>query len=86
LAALSGVAADRPPVDTEFLRRRRHGPGQDTKVGTGDKDDSADVARDGFQALMNGDERVVSHSFSSKAQGSAAGCFPTASRPRCIAR
>jgi short-subunit dehydrogenase len=55
------------PVDTEFFARANMD--QDTKVGTGDKDNPADVARDGFEALMNGDERVVSHSFSSKAQG-----------------
>jgi uncharacterized protein len=55
------------PVDTEFFAVADMD--QDTKVGTGDKDDPADVARDGFEALMNGDERVVSHSFSSKAQG-----------------
>jgi short-subunit dehydrogenase len=54
------------PVDTEFFQRAEM---QDTKVGSGSKDDPADVARDGFEALMNGDERVVSHSLSSKAQG-----------------
>jgi uncharacterized protein len=55
------------PVDTDFFAKADMD--QDTKVGTGDKDDPADVARDGFEALMNGDERVVSHSLSSKAQG-----------------
>jgi short-subunit dehydrogenase len=55
------------PVDTEFFERAQMD--QDTKVGSGDKDDPADVARDGFEALMNGDERVVSHSLKSKAQG-----------------
>ena len=54
------------PVETEFFQRAEM---QDTKVGSGDKDDPADVARDGFEALMSGDERVVSHSLSSKAQG-----------------
>jgi short-subunit dehydrogenase len=52
------------PVETEFFKRAEMD--QDTKVGTGDKDDPVDVARDGFEALMNGDERVVSHSLSSK--------------------
>jgi hypothetical protein len=42
---------------------------QDTKVGTSEKDDPVDVARDGFEALMDGKERAVSHSLSSKAQG-----------------
>jgi short-subunit dehydrogenase len=55
------------PVDTEFFERADMD--QDTKVGSGEKDDPADVARDGFEALMNGDERVVSHSLKSKAQG-----------------
>jgi uncharacterized protein len=55
------------PVETEFFERADMD--KDTKVGSGDKDDPADVARDGFEALMNGDERVVSHSLSSKAQG-----------------
>jgi short-subunit dehydrogenase len=55
------------PVETEFFERADRD--EDTKVGSGDKDDPADVARDGFKALMNGDERVVSHSLTSKAQG-----------------
>ena len=54
------------PTDTEFFERADM---LDTKVGSGDKDDPADVARDGFNALMNGDERVVSASLSTKLQG-----------------
>ena len=54
------------PTETEFFERADM---LDTKVGAGDKDDPADVARDGYEALMNGDERVVSHSLSTKAQG-----------------
>jgi uncharacterized protein len=54
------------PTDTEFFERADM---LDTKVGSGDKDDPADVARDGFEALMKGDERVVSASMSTKAQG-----------------
>jgi uncharacterized protein len=54
------------PTDTEFFERADM---LDTKVGAGDKDDPADVARDGFEALMNGDERVVSASLSTKLQG-----------------
>ncbi len=64
----SSIASTMPgPVDTEFFERANMD--QDTKVGSGEKDDPADVARDGFEALMNGDERVVSHSLKSKAQG-----------------
>jgi short-subunit dehydrogenase len=54
------------PTDTEFFERADM---EDTKVGSGKQDDPADVARDGFEALMNGDERVVSHSLSTKLQG-----------------
>jgi short-subunit dehydrogenase len=54
------------PTDTEFFERADM---LDTKVGAGDKDDPADVARDGFEALMEGDERVVSASMSTKLQG-----------------
>lgn len=61
------------PVDTEFFERADM---LDTKVGTGKQDDPADVARDGFEALMNGDERIVSHSMSSKLQGKAGRLMP----------
>jgi len=54
------------PTETEFFERADM---LDTKVGAGDKDSAEDVARDGFEALMAGKERVVSHSLSTKAQG-----------------
>jgi short-subunit dehydrogenase len=54
------------PTDTEFFERADM---LDTQVGTSDKDDPADVARDGFEALMAGKERVVSASLSTKLQG-----------------
>jgi uncharacterized protein len=54
------------PTETEFFERAEM---LDTKVGTSDKDDPADVARDGFEALMAGKERVVSASLSTKLQG-----------------
>jgi uncharacterized protein len=61
------------PVETEFFERAGM---TDTKVGSGDKDDPADVARDGFEALMDGKERVVSHSLSSKVLGRAGRVLP----------
>ena len=61
------------PTDTEFFERADM---LDTKVGAGDKDDPADVAKDGFEALMAGDERVVSHSLSTKLQGRGARFMP----------
>jgi short-subunit dehydrogenase len=54
------------PVETEFFERADM---LDTKVGTAEKDDPADVARDGFAAMMAGKERVVAHSAKSKLQG-----------------
>jgi short-subunit dehydrogenase len=56
------------PTETDFFERADM---LDTKVGAGDKDDPADVARDGFEALMAGKERVVSASMKTKAQGRA---------------
>jgi short-subunit dehydrogenase len=61
------------PTDTEFFERADM---LDTKVGAGDKDDPADVARDGFEALMAGEERVISASLKTKAQGRAARFMP----------
>jgi uncharacterized protein len=48
----------------------------DTKVGASDKDDPADVARQGFEALMAGRERVVAGSLSTKLQGKGSRLMP----------
>jgi short-subunit dehydrogenase len=61
------------PTDTEFLARADM---LDTKVGAGEKDDPADVAHDGFEALMNGDERVVSHRLGTRVQAAASRVMP----------
>jgi short-subunit dehydrogenase len=61
------------PTDTEFFERADL---EDTRIGQGPQDDPADVARDGFEALMNGDERVVSASLMTKAQGRFARVLP----------
>ncbi|HUR84750.1 MAG TPA: SDR family NAD(P)-dependent oxidoreductase [Solirubrobacteraceae bacterium] len=65
------------PTDTEFFERADM---LDTKVGASDKDDPADVARDGFDALMNGDERAVSASMSTKLQGRASRVLPDSAK------
>ncbi len=65
------------PTDTEFFERADM---LDTKVGAGEKDDPADVARDGFEALMAGDERVVSASLSTKVQGRASRLLPDSAK------
>jgi short-subunit dehydrogenase len=43
-------------TDTEFFERAGM---EDTKVGTTKKDDAADVAKTGYQALMKGDRSVI---------------------------
>ena len=45
------------PTDTDFFARADM---LDTKVGTGKKDDPADVAKAGFEAMLRGDGDVVS--------------------------
>jgi short-subunit dehydrogenase len=62
------------PTDTEFFARAGM---LDTRVGASDsKDDPADVARDGFEAMMKGSERVVSASVSTKLQGRGSRLLP----------
>jgi short-subunit dehydrogenase len=67
------------PTDTEFFERADM---LDTKVGAGDKDDPADVARDGFEALMAGKERVVSASLKTKLQGRASRVLPDSAKAK----
>jgi uncharacterized protein len=62
------------PTETEFFERAGM---EDTKIGSSNaQDDPADVARDGFEALMNGEERVVAHSLSTKAQAAGSRLLP----------
>jgi short-subunit dehydrogenase len=65
------------PTDTEFFERADM---LDTKVGAGDKDDPGDVARDGFEALMDGKERVESASLSTKLQGRGSRFMPDSAK------
>lgn len=63
------------PTDTNFFERADLG---DTKAGTSGKKDSEpyEVAKQGFKALMDGDEHVYSASLSTKIQGALAGIAP----------
>ncbi len=65
------------PTDTEFFERADM---LDTKVGAGDKDDPADVARQGFEAMMAGKDRVVAASLSTKLQGKGSRLLPDAAK------
>jgi uncharacterized protein len=55
-------------------------PQLDTKVGASDKDDAADVARAGYEALMNGEERVVASSIATKLQGRLSRLLPDSAK------
>jgi uncharacterized protein len=65
------------PTDTEFFERAEM---EDTKVGAGDKDDPAEVAREGFEALMAGKEKVVAGSLKNKLQTAVAGVIPDSTK------
>lgn len=53
-------------TDTEFFERADM---TDTKIGADPSNDPADVARDAIAAMITGEERVISHSLSTKLQG-----------------
>lgn len=62
------------PTDTNFFHRAKM---DETVLGRMNiKDDPADVARQGFEALMRGDQKVVAESLSTKAIGLANKVLP----------
>jgi short-subunit dehydrogenase len=60
-------------TETEFFERAGM---EDTEVGAGEKDDPAEVARQGFDALMADKERVVAGALKNKAQVAASRVLP----------
>ena len=63
------------PTDTRFFSRADM---EDTRVGQGSKDDPAAVAKQGFDALMDGELKVVAGSLKTKAMGAADRVLPDA--------
>ncbi|MFF7296154.1 SDR family NAD(P)-dependent oxidoreductase [Streptomyces sp. NPDC008265] len=61
------------PTDTDFFRRADMG---DTGVGQGGKDDPAQVAEQGLDALFAGKDKVIAGSLKTKAQGIANKILP----------
>jgi short-subunit dehydrogenase len=61
------------PTETNFFHRADM---DDTPVGSASKDDPAQVAEQGFKALMKGDDHVVAGSLKTKAQAVAAKVTP----------
>jgi short-subunit dehydrogenase len=60
------------PTETEFFERAGL---EDTRVGQGSKDDPADVARTGFEAMMRGETAVI-HGTRSKLQAAMTRVLP----------
>jgi uncharacterized protein len=65
------------PTDTEFFDRAGM---EDTKVADADKDDPAEVAKDGFEALMAGKDHVIAGSVKNKAQVAGGKVLPEKAR------
>lgn len=63
------------PTETDFFRRAQM---LDTRVGQSSKDDPAEVARQGFRALMAGRDKIVAGSLQTKASGVASDVLPDA--------
>ncbi|MBQ0978159.1 SDR family oxidoreductase [Micromonospora sp. M61] len=61
------------PTDTEFFDRADM---EDTRVGSGSKDDPTKVAAQGFEALMKGDQTVTAGSLMNKVQTAAGKIIP----------
>lgn len=60
-------------TETNFFHRAGM---DDTKVGMAEKDDPADVAKTGFEALMSGKDHLVAGSFKNKVQATMAHILP----------
>jgi short-subunit dehydrogenase len=67
------------PTDTNFFHRAEM---DDTRVGSGAKDDPAQVAEQGFEALMKGEEKVVSGSVKTKVQATASKVMPDSAKAK----
>ncbi len=60
-------------TETNFFHRAG---ADDTKLGAGKKDDAAEVAQEGFEALMAGKDHVVAGSFKNKLEAAAGYALP----------
>ncbi|WP_131105462.1 SDR family NAD(P)-dependent oxidoreductase [Ornithinimicrobium sufpigmenti] len=67
------------PTDTEFFDR---GGMQDTEIYDAKKDDPAEVARDGVEAMLKGKDSVVGGSFKNRLQAAASNVLPEPAKAR----
>jgi short-subunit dehydrogenase len=70
-------------TETEFFERAGM---EDTRIGREDKDDPALVARQGFEAMMRGDDKVYAGSLKSRAQGLAGEILPEPTKAKLHAK
>lgn len=61
------------PTDTNFFHRADM---DDTRAGASKKDDPAEVAKQGFEALMEGKDSIIAGSIATKIQGTASQFLP----------
>ncbi|MEG4172842.1 MULTISPECIES: hypothetical protein [unclassified Microcoleus] len=61
------------PTDTNFFHRAGM---DDTKAGADKKDDPAEVAKQGFEALMAGKDNIIAGSIKTKIMASASKVLP----------
>jgi uncharacterized protein len=71
------------PTETNFFHRADM---DDTRLGQSSKDDPAEVARQAFEGLMAGEQRVVTTSFRTKAQELTAKVLPDRAKAKMHAR
>jgi len=61
------------PTDTNFFQRAEM---EDTKAGSNQKDDPAEVAKQGFEALMAGKDEIIAGSLLTKVEGAVSQVLP----------
>jgi short-subunit dehydrogenase len=82
-AGVSVTALMPGPTDTEFFERAGL---EDTPIGSAPKDDPAEVAKDGFEALMAGKDHVVAGSAKNKLQTASGKLLPEPAKAAVHAR
>jgi uncharacterized protein len=71
------------PTETDFFRRADM---EDTRVGASSEDDPAQVAKQGFEALMKGERRVVAGLLTTRAHEAAGKVMPDAVKAKAHRR
>jgi short-subunit dehydrogenase len=72
-AGVSVTALMPGPTDTNFFQRAEM---EDTKAGSNQKDDPAEVAKQGFEALMAGKDEIIAGSLLTKVEGAVSQVLP----------